>query len=368
LVVGNIANNGIQWEVSQKANLGIDLIILNDRISVSCDVYKNKTKELLGLKKLPEKAGIEYYWGNGGELTNNGFDVSANVKVLNVRFLKWEFGTSVGHYKNEIVSLPDGDYSTYIYNGEILTAVGKPAGVFYGYKTKGVFASAAEAKQANLKMVGENGLINFEAGDIYFDDKYADGIINEKDKQVIGDPNPDFYGSFRNKFVVKSFTLDILFTFSYGNDIYNYSRSQLESGTSIVNQLGFSSNYQSNTILVANQTKNMLTRWTYDGQQTSQPRADYNDLAGNSRFSDRWIEDGSYLRLKSLTLNYKVPIHSDYIDGLSIWASANNLWTVTNYLGTDPELSVSNNVLYQGIDVGLLPNCKSYFIGIKLNL
>src|SRR5690606_12348746 len=103
-------------------------------------------------------------------------------------------------------------------------------------------------------------------------------------------------------------------------------------------------------------------------QETTQPKATYLDPMGNSRFSDRWIEDGSYLRFKTLSFSYNVPLKSSVIEGLNIWVSANNLFTLTNYLGRDPEVSVRNEVLYQGIDAGLLPHTKSYFVGIKMNL
>jgi hypothetical protein len=128
-------------------------------------------------------------------------------------------------------------------------------------------------------------------------------------------------------------------------------RAQLESGS-----------------LPTNQTTAMLNRWFYEGQETVQSKVTYNDPMGNSRFSDRWIEDGSYLRFKTLSLGYNIPLKSSVIEGLKVWVSANNLFTLTNYLGRDPEVSVENDVLYQGIDAGMLPLTRSYFIGIKMNL
>ncbi len=352
LVLGNIANEGIQWESSKKLNFGIDANVLNNRLAVSADIYSNRTSDLIILRSLPDITGLGYYWDNSGELSNKGYELSGQLKILNLNLLKWELSTSIGHYKNRIETLPDGDFTTELYGGEILTSVGNPAGIFYGYKTKGVFASQADADAAQLKMTDENGLEHyFGAGDIHFDDFTADGIINEKDKQVIGDPNPDFYGSFSSNMLLWKFTLEAVFTFSYGNEIYNYLQSQLESGSDYINQ-----------------TTAVLNRWTYEGLETFQPRAVYGDPMGNARFSDRWIEDGSYLRLKSLSINYKIPVRSKTIEEINIWASANNLWTFTNYLGRDPEVSAQRAVLYQGIDTGLIPAYRSYFIGIKLNL
>jgi len=350
--LANIGNPQIQWETTKKINFGFDINVLSNRLAFSADIYKNKTSNLVHLKELPEIAGPGYYWTNGGELSNNGFELSANLNLVNTSKLKWEFSTAVGHYKNKVESLPDGSTITSIYKANILTETGNAAGVFYGYKSLGVFASQGEADAANLKMIDENGIEHaFAAGDVHFEDKDHNGIITSDDMQVIGDPNPDFYGSFNNKLVYGNFTLNVLFTFSKGNDIYNYLRRNLESGSSF-----------------ANQTTYMLHRWSYDGQVTDQPKAYYNDPMGNSRFSDRWIEDGSYLRLKSVSVNYKVPVKAAFIDRVNIWLSANNLLTMTRYLGRDPEVSADNRVLFQGIDTGLIPVTRSFFVGVKLDL
>ncbi len=353
LVLANIGNSEIQWETTGKASLGLDAILFNNRLSVTADFYSNTTKDLLFLKSLPEVLGSGYYWGNGGEMTNKGFEISAGLKVVNRTAFKWELGGSIGHYKNKIESLPDeGEFNTTFYGADILTSVGNPAGVFYGYKTLGVFTSQEDALSSNLKMIDKNGIsIPFKAGDIHFADLDNNNIINEKDRQVIGDPNPDFFGSFNSKIDIGNFTLDMLFTYSYGNDVYNALRASLESGR-----------------LFSNQTTAMLNRWFYEGQETVQPKVTYMDPMGNSRFSDRWIEDGSYLRFKTLSLGYNIPMKKSVIEGLKIWVSGNNLFTFTNYLGRDPEVSVKNDVLYQGIDAGMLPLTRSYFIGIKMNL
>ena len=149
----------------------------------------------------------------------------------------------------------------------------------------------------------------------------------------------------------KNFTLTVGFNYSLGNDVFNYQRSVLEGGNNFYNQ----------TVALTN-------RWRYEGQVTDIPRISYDDPMGNSRFSDRWIEDGSYLRLKTLRLNYKVPVSLSWLQGLQIWAEANNLFTVTRYLGSDPEFSVANGVLYQGIDAGNVPLSRSFSMGLKINL
>ena len=141
------------------------------------------------------------------------------------------------------------------------------------------------------------------------------------------------------------------FSYSVGNDIYNYQRALLESGSQFINQ-----------------TTALNRRWMAEGQQTDIPQITYGDPMGNSRFSDRWIEDGSYLKLKNVTLSYQIPITNEYIQGLSVWAAANNLFTITRYLGNDPEVSCGNGVLMQGIDAGDLNPGRSFTLGVKINL
>ena len=136
-----------------------------------------------------------------------------------------------------------------------------------------------------------------------------------------------------------------------GNDVYNFQRSVLENGGMFLNQ-----------------TTNLTNRWMAEGQITDVPRATFGDPMGNSRFSDRWIEDGSFLKLKNVTVSYNIPLRSEFIQGLTVWAAGNNLLTFTKYLGSDPEVSAGNGVLYQGIDRGNLPFGRSFTLGVKINL
>jgi hypothetical protein len=352
LELANIQNEAIQWETTAKWNAGADLHLFNGRLALAFDVYASRTDHLLTQKALETYTGLDYYWANGGQLKNQGYELSAAFKALNLRTFQWELGASVAHYKNEITALPGTDYyDTPILGGTVRTAVGQPAGVFYGYKTNGVYATTEEARADNLYKLNLNGARSYYgAGDMRFVDN-GDGVINDADKQVIGDPNPDYYGNIFSRFKWKRLSLDCMFTYSYGNDIYNYLRSQLESASNFYNQ-----------------TTAIVNRWTTEGQRTSIPKAEYADPQGNSVFSSRWIEDGSYLRLKTLTIAYEVPFNFPYLQGITIWASANNLWTWSNYLGSDPEFSMNNGVLYQGIDAGYTPLSKSFYLGIKVNL
>lgn len=185
-----------------------------------------------------------------------------------------------------------------------------------------------------------------------FVDKDNNGEINADDRFVIGDPNPDIYGNiYLNFHFAQNWALSANFNYSVGNDIYNYQRSLLESGSMFINQ-----------------TTALNRRWMAENQVTDIPKITYGDPMGNARFSDRWIENGSYLKLKNITLSYKLPIQNEYIQGLTVWAAANNLLTFTKYLGSDPEVSCGNTVLMQGIDAGYLTSGRSFHLGVKINL
>ena len=360
LQLTNIGNDEIKWETNHKLNVGLQAYMLNNRLGVDFNYYVNKTKDLLTLQTFKNPiGGINNYWTNGGEIKNEGFELSVTAKPVVTHKWNVEVGASVGHYANKVTKLPDGDYTSSVYgDNNILTSVGNPVGLFYGYKTAGVFATDAEAKAAGkdgyLYMEDNAGIRNdFKAGDVHFIDQNNDGKISELDKVVIGDPNPDIYGNIFATINYKNLTLTMGWNYSLGNDVYNYQRSILNSGSTFYNQQ------------VAE-----VAHWRYEGQLTDYPRLAYGDPMGNNRFSDRWIEDGSYLRLKTLNLSYKVPVPGSWtwLQGLTIWAQANNLLTFTKYLGSDPEFSIGNGVLYQGIDCGNIAQGRSFQCGVKINL
>ncbi len=362
LYLVNIENPKIQWETTRRFNAAVNGSFLHNRLQAGVDFYIATTRNLLTLKGNNYMTGLGAYWTNGGRLRNIGAEVHTHALLVNAQKLKWQVGTSLGHYKNEIRQLPEGSYTTTIYGAEIKTAVGHAAGLFYGYKTEGVFATDAEAASAAggsdyLKFptgIKNNPYKNFQAGDVHFTDLDGNGIINDADKTIIGDPNPDIYGNIYSFLQLGRWTLDINFKYSLGNDTYNYQRSKLESLNGFYNQ----------TIAAVN-------RWTNEGQKTTMPRAGATTSeywVDNERFSDRWIEDGSYLKLKNVRLTYALPLTLSWIQGLTIWAEANNLFTLSKYSGEDPEFSCGNSILYQGIDAGLLPVNRSFNLGIKINL
>ncbi len=383
LNLANISNSKIQWETTRRFNIGLETSLFNNRLSLGANVYFSKTSNLLAKINLDYLTGLKSMWSNCGEMTNTGFDINANLAVINTKDFKWKVGVSLGHYTNEIKKLPSSTITTYnlaadgskesvyktingyvssIYGTEnILTSVGDAAGIFYGYKTQGVFATDADASTA-----GKYGYLryptgysgdsyrNFKAGDVHFVDQNGDGWISEADKVKIGDANPDLYGNFFTSFTWKKFRLDAIFKYSIGNDVFNYQRQQLEGGNNLWNQ-----------------SKAMANRWTYEGQQTSVPRAvlsGSSEWVNNERFSDRWIEDGSFLKLKNIRLTYDLPMSLTWLQGLAVWAEANNVFTISKYTGSDPESSCSNGVLYRGIDAGLLPVSRSFNFGVTVNL
>ncbi len=361
LSLENIGNTELQWETTARLNAGLEGRFLNNRLGFGFNFYKSWTDNLLTLRSLNFLTGIEQNWSNGGSLENTGFDVNLTGHVISGNKWNWSVGASLGHYTNELTELPDGALydDNQVLGATIRSQVGKSINSFYGLQTDKtqngtiVYATSEEAAADGLYRLREDGVTKdyFGAGDVKYVDRDNNGEINDNDRTIIGDANPDFYGNIWSTLSYKNLTLDVGFNYCVGNDVYNYMRQQLESGSRFMNQ-----------------TSALAHRWTYEGQVTNIPSATYGDPMGNSDFSDRWIEDGSYLRLKQVTLSYKLPINNTYIQGITVWARATNLFTVTKYLGINPEFSMGNNVLYQGIDRGLLSSGRTFNLGVKINL
>lgn len=351
--LGNVGNSTLKWETTRRLTAGFEGNFIGNRLHVAFNYFQSWTDNLLTLRQMAWTSGLNENWQNGGKLENNGFDVAASYKLLNTKNWHWQAGASVGHYKNKVTALDGKEFfDTNIYGATIRTSVGNPVGLFYGYTTDGVFATTDEAKAAGLYQLDEsNNKVFFQAGDMKFIDRDGNKIIDERDRTVIGDPNPDIYGNIASTLNWKKWTLDITFNYSLGNDVFNYQRSITESGKYFYNQ-----------------TTVMNSRWTTEGQVTNVPRISCQDPHGNARFSDRWIEDGSYLRLSNVTLSYSLPINNTFIQGVTVWGSAQNLFTLTRYLGDDPDCAVNNSVLSLGIDRGVLAAGRTFAMGVKVNL
>jgi TonB-linked SusC/RagA family outer membrane protein len=351
LVRGNFGNNQLQWESVKKLNGGLDVALFNERFNFSVDVYQNKTDKMLVNETLPSITGTTFALTNSGNMKTTGVEASVTTRIINKPAFKWDAGFNVAKYKSTITGLPNNIFTEYA-GGTIISSVGNGPNMFYGFRTNGVFVSDAEATAAGLSIVQANGnILAFRGGDIHFQDVNGDHIIDANDQQIIGDPNPDFTGAITNRVEWKRFALDVLFTFSKGNDIYNYTRRQLES----------QSNYN-------NQTTAVINRWRSNGQVTNIPRASFGDPIGNSRFSDRWIEDGSYFRLRTASLTYNLPIKAGFLRYSVLYVTGNNLFTLTKYLGFDPEVSAMPGVLAQGVDITLEPQFRSVQVGLRFGL
>ena len=351
LIRSGIANPALQWETVRKFNVGVDLAFWNERVNFSVDGYHSRIDNMLVYQPLFATSGFQSTLTNNGDMRNAGLEASLNVRVVNKKDFKWDAGINASTNKNKVLAVPEGRFFTNFAGATILTEVKNPATQFYGYRTNGVFATDADAG-GMMKRNPDGSLSTFKGGDVRFVDLDGNNIIDEYDQSVIGNPMPEFFGGFSNRIVWKRFELNALFTFSQGGDVYNYLRHRLESVGGTENQL----------VSVNN-------RWRGQGHVTSMPRATYGDPMGNSRFSDRWIEDGSYFRLRNLSLHYSVPVvPTGFLKSLTVYGTTTNLFTLTEYKGYDPEFSATPSVFAQGIDTGLDPLFRSVTFGLRLGL
>jgi TonB-linked SusC/RagA family outer membrane protein len=345
--LGGIPNPRIKWEMVRKVDIGLDASLFREKLQLSIDLYQNHTADMVTHLDLPSYFGYSQFIQNSGECLNYGIDMDIYSRIIN-RSFKWEIDFSYSKYKNEVVKLGQENIVTQFTGGEKITAEGMPFGMFYGYKSLGVFKTQVEAEAADL--VDKAGR-RFNGGDIHFADIDDNHIINEMDKIIIGDPHPDFIGGVYNKISYKSFSLSAQISFVYGNNVFNYMRSKIE------DMSGFQ-----------NQSAAVYNRWVKNGQETSVPKSKYGDPMGNARFSNRWLEDGSFMRLNNLTFSYTYPGKLLFIRDMTIYFSGNNLLTWSKYLGYDPEFSYIDSALGQGIDYGKIPQPWTIILGIKLEL
>jgi TonB-linked SusC/RagA family outer membrane protein len=352
----DIGNNDVKWETTYQYNLGLDLGMLNDRLTLTLDAYRKNTDDLLTLVSITPSAGVGNLniLQNVGSIRNQGVELgltTTNVQATDGGFA-WTTNLNVAMNRNKVLDLGKVVNETgqvvdrRIEGGNGFTLVGQPLGMFYGYQVQGIFQSEAEVQGAATQSNGT------APGDIRFRDLNADGIINDKDRTIIGNPNPKAVGGVTNTFTYKGLELSVFFQGSFGNDIYNQNRESLESMSSPINQ-----------------TTRVLDRWTPTNRDTDVPRAVLADPNGNARYSDRFIEDGSYVRLKNLTLAYNVPVSLTKraaISNLRLYLTGQNLVTWTDYSGYDPEVSSSPfSTVGFGRDFGVYPQARTYTVGVN---
>lgn len=346
----NLGNADLHGERTTQYDLGIQFLGFNSRLGIELDVYTKNSKDLYYIKQLPSITGYSGILSNLGSVRNKGVDLTLFVRILD-QGLRWDSRLNLGMYKNTVTELVD-DYVEQ-YNG--FTAIareGESLGAFYGYKAVGIFDTDTEA----ATLINGLGYAPFQAGDVRFDDKNGDNIIDMQDMQIIGNPNPDLFGGWINSFSVKRWTLDINTTFSLGNEAMNVTRSQLE---------GMNNHF--------NQTIRVLKAWRKEGDAsiTDVPRIALNDPAGNARNSSRWVEDASFLRIQSVGLTYTVPeslLKQFFVKSALLYVKGQNIYTFSNYLGYSPDFITGTKSLGYGIDQGAFPVPRTILIGVKLGL
>lgn len=352
LVRNGIANPAIQWERNTRLNAGIDLSVWNDRWTTSVDFYRQRTSDMLVMDPMLSSTGFESVWRNAGVMLNTGVEIASNVRLLNRRKLKFDIGLTYAANRNTLVSLPLGSMVQQVNGVTLMSMAGQPAAAFFGYRTQGIYSTTEAAAAAGLRTKLPDGtLVPFQAGDVRFVDLNRDGLIDERDRQVLGSALPRYHGSFSGKLTIGRFSADALFTFVQGLEIFNQLRYQLEQASGVANQLN-----------------SVAGRWRAEGQQASMPKASAGDPRGNNRFSDRWMEDGSYLRLRALVLAYNVEFGEKFFKNATLYATGNNLLMFTRYTGFDPEFSTGNSIFHQGVDGGLDPQFRSVTLGMRLGL
>lgn len=364
IALSAIPNPNLSWESTTQSDIGIDLSIFNNRVQITADAYLKRTNDLLLSVNLPTTTGFTSALQNVGDTQNKGLEFSIssqNVKGAGDGF-SWTSGFNISFNRNKILTLSNNNAdiiqtsadATFFSTSPIgIGRVGQPIGIFYGYVYTGrVYATSEEAKAANMRDGSPTGAF-YVAGDMIYRDLNGDGVINDNDRAVIGDANPKFIAGLTNTFTFKNFDLSIFLQSSYGNDIFNQTRQS------------------SNRSFVYNAaTTEVLRSWRKEGDITDVPRGAPSTIGRNGFVSNRWIEDGSYLRVKTATLGYTVPatlLKRIKVDNARVYVSGQNLFTFTNYSGLDPEANFrTGQPLLQGIDLGTYPQVRSITFGLNL--
>ncbi len=346
----SLNNSNLKWETSYQQDYGIDLGLFDNRISVTADYYKTITKDLLFNRPLPGISGIASQLQNVGELENKGWELGINSKNFTGPDFTWSTSFNISSNKNKILKLADNKDllinstpGNFLQTDSQILRVGQPVGSFYGFVYNGVIQTGETVLPGNFETA---------PGGEKFKDVTPDGKIDSNDKTIIGNPNPDFIFGLNNDFAYKNVDLNIFFQGSEGNQILNYSLLELASGG-------------------INATTEVLNAWTPTNTDTNVPA----NVAGRSkRITSRFVYDGSYIRLKNVSLGYSLSenvVSKMGLNKVRFYVSAQNLWTITNYPGVDPEVNYLNDTNARsntnlGLDYGGYPNVKTFTLGLNL--
>jgi TonB-linked SusC/RagA family outer membrane protein len=349
----NLGNPDLKWEKTAQYDVGVDLGLWDNRVNFTADAYYKKTTNLLINVPVQVTSGFSSELENIGSVENRGLELALTTDNVRSDDFKWKTSASISFNRNKVLDLGGQQmfyaqvadaYSDLIYKlSPVVVKVGSPLGTIWGYKTNGIIQSGD-----NLSQTPQLG--TQQAGDRKYVDINHDGVIDANDKTNLGSVQPKFLYSFSNTFNYKRFDLFVFFQGSYGNKIYNLLQEQLEL-----------------TNLGQNASSALLNRWTPTNASSTIPRASYSPVA---QVIDRYLQDGSYLRLKNISLGYNfnpAAAHKVLAKQIRLYVSAQNLLTLTHYKGYDPEVNTfGQNNLLQGIDFGAYPSSKTFLAGASI--
>ena len=343
-------NPNIRWEKNEQFNFGVDGSFFSGKLNASVDLYQRRSIDLILYVAPPLISGTyEAVPFNTGIMRNRGIDLTLSGKVINNNNLKWNINTVLGTYKNKVVSMglsaPINNGFARITGGSKRIEAGFPVEYFYGFVTEGIFQSYEEISNHASQAPGIDPTTSTAPGDLKFKDLNGDGIINDQDRTNIGNFNPTFTYGITNTVSYKNLELTFFLQGSEGNKILNFTRWYTEGGVS-------NGNY----------SKDVIGRWTGPGTSNTMPRLVLNDPNGNNRVSDRFVEDGSYIRMKNVRIAYNLPakwVANKVMKKAQVYVSAQNLFTITNYSGMDPEVG-------GGVDIGFYPQSRTFIAGATI--
>ena len=368
MVPNNLGNRELTWESTEQVDLGLDLSLFRNRVNLTVDLYRKTTRDLLLNANLPFTSGYSSVYKNVGKVRNDGLELTLSTVNVDTKDFKWTSDFNISFNRNRVMALAEGQeslLSTVAFTSDFnstplyIARVGGPIAAFYGIAWDGVygyddFETDATGAYVLKKNVPTNGDARetIQPGDIKYVDQNGDGIVNDQDMVIIGRTTPIHTGGFNNNFTYKGLSLNVFFQWSYGNDIMN------------ANRIIFEGNYNGKNI---NQFRSYVDHWTPENQTSRNFRPGGQGPRGI--YSSRTIEDGSFLRLKTVQLSYTLPqrwVDRLRLEQVQVYVSGQNLWTLTGYSGLDPEVSTRNSALTPGYDYSAYARNRTYTVGLKI--
>ena len=355
------ANLDLQWETTSQFNAGIDVAFLKDKVSFTAEIYQKDTKDLLLNSDAAPSQGFSTQWVNSGHVRNRGFEFSFNTQNIKNKNFSWSTDFNISFNQNKVMSLPESkpifgtpNYYWKLSSQQYIVEENRPLGNMYGFISDGVyqpedFENYDPTETTHTLLANQPSYSSHQAGDEKYKDLNGDGVITNDDKTIIGNGLAKHFGGLGNTFKYKNLSLSTFFQWSYGNDILNANRLVFED----LNTVG------------QNQLATAVNRWTIDNQDTDMYRA---GGQGFEDISSRIVEDGSYIRLKTVNLSYRFQVENWEklkLNSLELYASGQNLITWTNYSGFDPEVSVNSSAIMPGIDYSAYPKQRTFSLGLK---